>query len=200
MIGTEQGSSLQSLTVAGLSAHWAAIPDDGDIQSYQKMLDPQDQCYSSMLSEYDFIRMGIAILFNCPRSQRQGSGLFYGIDYPAFFKDFSDREVFEAWVMLHQRITENLSHALCLKRGWRSEQSELWKSSLSCRDTAWFSQLKLKRMMLYRPFTLFGQLLLRRDADFCKRNDHQPNYFYCFYRDRTKPYLEWKNGSMLPFL
>ena len=76
MIGTEQGSSLQSLTVAGLSAHWAAIPDDGDIQSYQKKLDPQDQCYSSMLSDYDFIRMGIAILFNCPEAKDKKAAFF----------------------------------------------------------------------------------------------------------------------------
>ncbi len=82
------------------------------VEEYEKEIAPDSQHYSSCMSDYGFTRMGIGnriqYFLIVPESKDTDLALFNGIDYPAFFKDFSDPDVFNACVMLHKREHKKL--------------------------------------------------------------------------------------------
>ena len=95
----------------------AEILNGGKIKDYELMNKPDDQQYSSILSDHGFSRMGIAnrlqyFLF-VPEIKDKTKGLFDNIDYIGLFKDLSDRDIFNAFLLLFKRdskkaFTENL--------------------------------------------------------------------------------------------
>ena len=91
--------------------------DDDSIEDYEKRLSADEQEYSSIMRDYGFTRMGIANRLQyyllVPEIKDTDKALFNGIDYTAFFKDFSDKAVFESCVFLNKRengkaFSENL--------------------------------------------------------------------------------------------
>jgi len=90
---------------------------DNSIEAYEKKLEKKEQRYSSIMSDYGFTRMGIAnrlpYFLLVPEIPDTETAFFEGLNYPAFFKDFSDEAVFRACVLLYKResekaFTENL--------------------------------------------------------------------------------------------
>ncbi len=98
-------------------AMFGHMPKDGSIEDYEKELGEQEQRYSSIMSDYGFTRMGVAnklqYFLLVPEIQNTDIAIFEGVDYLTFFKDFSDKDVFDACVLLNKResnkaFTENL--------------------------------------------------------------------------------------------
>lgn len=84
--------------------------DKGSIEDYEKEIDCSAQHYSSVMRDEGFTRMGIA---NCsqyfllvPNPRSTNDAYFNGVDYPAFFKNMSDKAFFDACVFLNQRDTK----------------------------------------------------------------------------------------------
>ena len=88
-------------------AMFGKMPKDGSIEDYEKELGKQEQRYSSIMSDYGFTRMGIAnklqYFLLVPEIQNTDTAIFEGVDYLTFFKDFSDKDVFDACVLLNRR-------------------------------------------------------------------------------------------------
>ncbi len=87
------------------------------IEDYEKDIAENAQHYSSIMTNHGFTRMGIAnrlqYFLIVPEPKDTDVAYFNGIDYPAFFKDFSDRDVFNACVFFNKRennkaFTENI--------------------------------------------------------------------------------------------
>ncbi len=80
------------------------------IEDYEREFDENDQQYSRILSDYGFTCMGIAnrsqYFLIVPDPKDTDTAYFNAIDYPAFFKDFSDKDVFDACVLLNKRDYE----------------------------------------------------------------------------------------------
>ena len=80
--------------------------DRGSIEDYEKKYE-SDQVYSSVMTDYGFTRMGIAdrlqYFLIVPEPKDSEAAFFNGIDYADFFKDFSDRDVFNACILLYKR-------------------------------------------------------------------------------------------------
>ena len=98
-------------------AMFGCIPDDRSIEDYEKDIGENEQRYSTIMSDDGFTRMGIAnrlqYFLIVPEIANTDKALFERIDYPSFFKDLSDKTLFEACIFLHKRegdkaFTENL--------------------------------------------------------------------------------------------
>ena len=92
------------------------MPEIRDIENYEKTLGNK-QLYSGVKRNEGFSLMGIAnrlqYFLLVPDIKDTESAFFEGIDYLSFFKDFSDKDVFDACVFLYKRehskaFTENL--------------------------------------------------------------------------------------------
>lgn len=88
-------------------AMFGNISEDDSVKDYQRKLGKTDQTYSSIMSDYGYTRMGIAnrlqYFLIVPEVQDKESAFFNGIDYTSFFKDFSDKVVFDTMIMLSKR-------------------------------------------------------------------------------------------------
>ncbi len=80
--------------------------DRGSIEDYEKEY-KSNQVYSSIMTDYGFTRMGIAdrlqYFLIVPEPKDTEAAFFNGIDYATFFKDFSDRDVLNACILLYKR-------------------------------------------------------------------------------------------------
>lgn len=81
--------------------------DRDSIEDYEKDTMENEQVYSSVLTDYGFTRMGIAnrlqYFLIVPEPKDTDAALFDGINYPAFFRDFADTDVFNAMLFLNKR-------------------------------------------------------------------------------------------------
>lgn len=86
---------------------WDSIADN------EKELGEHDQVYSSVVRDSGFTRMGIAnrlqYFLLVPDTKDTESAFFNGIDYPSLFADLSDKDVFDACVMLCKRENQSSS-------------------------------------------------------------------------------------------
>lgn len=80
---------------------WDSIADN------EKELGEHDQVYSSVVRDSGFTRMGVAnrlqYFLLVPDTKDAESAFFNGIDYVSLFADLSDKDVFDACVMLCRR-------------------------------------------------------------------------------------------------
>lgn len=91
--------------------------NSGRIKDYEKIMQTNEQRYSSIMSDHGFSRMGIAnrlqyFLF-VPEIKDAQTGLFDNIDYTKLFEYLSDKDIFNAFLLLFKRnskkaFTENL--------------------------------------------------------------------------------------------
>jgi transcriptional regulator with XRE-family HTH domain len=77
------------------------------LEVYEEDLPENAQEYSYILTNYGFTRMGIAnrlqYFLIVPEAKDTEVAYLNGIDYPSFFKDFSDRDFFNTCVFLSKR-------------------------------------------------------------------------------------------------
>ena len=95
----------------------AEIINGGKIKDYELMNEPDDQQYSSILSDHGFTRMGIAnrlqYFLYVPEIKDKEKGLFENINYTELFRELSDKDIFNSFLLLFKRdskkaFTENL--------------------------------------------------------------------------------------------
>ena len=83
--------------------------DDNNLEGYEKAIGRNEQHYSSVMCNEGFTLMGIANLRQyfllVPDPHSTNDAYFKDVDYPAFFKDMSDKTFFDACVFLNRRDT-----------------------------------------------------------------------------------------------
>lgn len=77
------------------------------IEDCENRIGAEEQEYSSIMRDNGFTRMGIAnklqYFLIVPDVKNPDDALLNGIDYTSFFKDFSDKSVFDACIFLNKR-------------------------------------------------------------------------------------------------
>ena len=169
--------------------------DDDDIAEYRRALDKNEQRYSSMLTDHGFTRMGIAnrlsYFLMVPEIEDTELALFNGIDYPAFFKDFSDREFFDACVMLNKRNHRKAFTAgLLVKRlGVTHERAMEIIQMLRKYDLIGITSIEMddetQEVYSFCPTPSFVALLI-----FARELIDKPRSFSFYSEMRDKPYLQ----------
>lgn len=165
------------------------------IEDYEQSIGETEQHYSSILNDYGFTRMGIAnrlqYFLIVPETKDTELAFFNGIDYPSFFKDFSDREVFNACVMLNKRDCKKAFTPLLLieKLGITLEKSNEILSMLSKYRMIYSSQIEMdngiQTVYYFNPTPSFIALLI-----FAREVIDTPSAFAYNSQRRGKPYLK----------
>lgn len=172
----------------------AEIINGGKIKDYELMNKPDDQQYSSILSDHGFTRMGIAnrlqyFLF-VPEIKDKNKGLFDNINYIEFFKDLSDNDIFNAFLLLFKRdskkaFTENL---FIKELNVDLEKTKEIVNVLTKYHLIKRTQIELddeiKDVYTFFPTPSFVSLLI-----FAKEIIEPPHSFSFFSEGRSKPYL-----------
>lgn len=172
----------------------AEIINGGKIKDYELMNKPDDQQYSSILSDHGFTRMGIAnrlqyFLF-VPEIKDKNKGLFDNINYIEFFKDLSDKDIFNAFLLLFKRdskkaFTENL---FIKELNVDLEKTKEIVNMLTKYHLIKRTQIELddeiKDVYTFFPTPSFVSLLI-----FAKEIIEPPHSFSFFSEGRSKPYL-----------
>jgi len=176
-------------------AMFGHMPKDGSIEDYEKELGKQEQRYSSIMSDYGFTRMGVAnklqYFLLVPEIQNTDIAIFEGVDYLTFFKDFSDKDVFDACVLLNKRdgnkaFTENLFIKNLKIEADKVKQiisvlekyNLLYKTQIEMDD-------ELQTVYNFKPTPSFIAFLI-----FAKEMIKTPNNFSYYSGGRSKPYLK----------
>lgn len=176
-------------------AMFGQMPKDGSIEDYEKELGKQEQRYSSIMSDYGFTRMGVAnrlqYFLLVPEIQNTDSAIFEGIDYLTFFKDFSDKDVFDACVLLNKRennkaFTENLFVKSLKIETDKAKQiivvlekyNLLYKTQIEM-DDATQTVYNFKPTPSFIAFLIFAREMIKT-----------PNSFSYYSGGRNKPYLK----------
>jgi len=170
------------------------FPRDGSVADYEKDLGKTEQRYSSILSDHGFTRMGIAnrlqYFLLVPDIKDAETAFFKGIDYPAFFKDFAERDVFDACVMLHRREEGKAFTAglLMKKLGLEPERAQQVLDILAkyrlIRETAIELDDSTQIVYHFNPTPSFAALLI-----FAREMIAPPKTFDYFQINKDKAYL-----------
>ncbi len=176
-------------------AMFGHMPKDGSIEDYEKELGEQEQRYSSIMSDYGFTRMGVAnklqYFLLVPEIQNTDIAIFEGVDYLTFFKDFSDKDVFDACVLLNKResnkaFTENLFVKNLKIEADKAKQiivilekyNLLYRTQIEMDDEP-------QTVYNFRPTPSFIAFLI-----FAREMIKTPNNFSYYSGGRNKPYLK----------
>ncbi len=176
-------------------AMFGHMPEDGSIEDYEKKLGKQEQQYSSILSDYGFTRMGVAnklqYFLLVPETQNTDTAFFEGVDYLTFFKDFSDKDVFDACVLLNKRegntaFTENLLVKNLKIEADKAKQiigvldkyNLIYKTQIEMDD-------EIQTVYNFKPTPSFIALLI-----FAREMIKTPGSFSYYMGGRNKPYLK----------
>ena len=172
----------------------AEIINGGKIKDYELMTKPDDQQYSSILSDHGFTRMGIAnklqYFLYVPEIKDKEKGLFENINYTEFFRDLSDEYVFNSFLLLFKRdskkaFTENLFV--------KELNVDLEKTKEIIRVLTKYHLIKktqielddeIKDVYTFFPTPSFVSLLI-----FAKEIIEPPHSFAFYSEGRAKPYL-----------
>lgn len=79
---------------------------EDSLEKYRDEYDKTSQIYSSVVRKWGFTRMGIvnrSQYFLIVPEAEDKTVAYFDVDYVSFFKDFSDKDVFDACVMLNKR-------------------------------------------------------------------------------------------------
>jgi transcriptional regulator with XRE-family HTH domain len=176
-------------------AMFGSVPKDGSIEDYEKELGKQEQRYSSIMSDHGFTRMGIAnrlqYFLLVPEIQNTDSAFFEGIDYLPFFKDFSDKDVFDACVFLNKRKSDKaFTENLLIKNlnvdkdratqiiGILEKYNLLYKTQIEMDD-------EVQTVYNFKPTPSFIAFLI-----FAREMIQSPNHFIYYSGGRNSPYLK----------
>lgn len=168
---------------------------DDDVAEYRRTLGKKEQRYSSMLTDYGFTRMGIANRLSyfllVPEIEDTETALFEGIDYPAFFKDMSDRDFFNACVLLNKRDHRKAFTAgLLVKRmGVTQERAmeilQMMRKYHLIGVTSIEMDDETQEVYTFRPTPSFVAFLI-----FARELIDRPRSFSFYSEMREKPYLQ----------
>ena len=175
-------------------ALFSSVPDDGSIADYEAKLEKTEQRYSSILSDYGFTRMGIAnrlqYFLLVPEVKDTEIAFFNGIDYPAFFRDLAERDVFDTCVLLHKREgNKAFTPSLLVKHMDVSAERAgeilaLLKKYNLIRTTHIELDDETQEVYSFNPTPSFVALLI-----FAREMIDPPGCFSYFCGGRMKPYL-----------
>jgi len=150
--------------------------------------------YSSMILDSGFTRMGITerlqYFLAVPKIADSQLTFFEGIDYPALFRDFAERDVFEACVMLHRRQEKKaftsglLVKTLGLERERAQEVIDTLKKYKLIGETAIELDDTTQIVYNFRPTPSFVAFLI-----FAREMIAPPNCFTYYGCDRKTPFL-----------
>ena len=154
-----------------------------------------DQVYSQVLVDSGYTEMG---LFNrmqyflvVPDAKDKDKALLQGVDYPAFFKVMSDRDVFNSLVFLHKRESRHLFTEQLLitevnltPQKAKEVMSELLRLHVVQKQIA---EVDGETMPLYRfqSSPSFVSMLI-----FAREMIDIPSNFYVYNNGRRKPFLK----------
>ncbi len=165
------------------------------IEDYEKEIDETAQHYSSVETDHGFTRMGVAnrlqYFLIVPETKDTDAAYFHGIDYPAFFKDFSDEDVFNACVLLHQREHKKAFTPLLLVKtmGMTPEKSNKVLEILKKYSLVYTTQIEMddevQTVYHFSPTPSFIALLI-----FAREVIDKPRVFCYSCQNRGKPYLK----------
>ncbi len=172
----------------------AEIINGGKIKDYELMNKPDDQQYSSILSDHGFTRMGIAnklqYFLYVPEIKDKKKGLFENINYTEFFRELSDKDIFNSFLLLFKRdskkaFTENLFvKELNVDLAKTKEIIKMLTKYHLIKKTQIELDDEIKDVYTFFPTPSFVSLLI-----FAKEIIEPPHSF-AFYSDgRAKPYL-----------
>ncbi len=176
-------------------ALFGTIPQDGCIEDYEKEIAEQEQRYSSVITDHGFTRMGIAnrlqYFLLVPEIKDTEAALFDGIDYLSFFKDFSDRDVFNACVMLNKRESHKaFTHNILVKNlGIEPDKAvqvfEILEKYNLLRQTQIDMDDEIQTVYSFNPTPSFVAFLI-----FAREMIKTPNSFTYYNIERGKPYFK----------
>lgn len=172
----------------------AEIINGGKIKDYELAINPEEQQYSSILSDHGFTRMGIAnrlqyFLF-VPEIKNKEIGLFDNIDYTELFKSLSDKDIFHSLLLLFKRdskkaFTENLFvKELNVDLEKAKEIIKVLTKYHLIKKTQIELDDEIKDVYTFFPTPSFVSLLI-----FAKEIIEPPHRFAFYSEGRAKPYL-----------
>ena len=169
--------------------------EDSSIEDYEKEISTDAQHYSSIMQNDGFTRMGIAnrsqYFLIVPEPKRTDKAYFNGIDYPAFFKDISDDDFWNACVYLNKRDCQKaFTTALFInKLGINAEKTEEILSKLKKYKMVYSTQIEMddeiQTVYHFSPTPSFIALLI-----FAREIIEKPEIFAYYCGGRETPYLE----------
>ncbi len=172
----------------------AEIINGGKIKDYELMNKPDDQQYSSILSDHGFTRMGIANrlqYFLCvPEIKDTQKGLLENINYTELFRDLSDKDIFNSFLLLFKRdskkaFTESLfARELNVDLVKTKEIITVLTKYHLIKKTQIELDDDIKEVYTFFPTPSFVSLLI-----FAKEIIDPPHNFAFYSEGRAKPYL-----------
>lgn len=166
-----------------------------DIEEFMSGFPKVDQTYSSIMNESGFTRMGIAnriqYFLLVPTIKDSNVALLNGIDYCSFFKDFSDKDVFNACLMLHKRESANAFTPMLLVKhmGVTVERAQEIMDVLAKWHLIHSTQIEmddeLQKVYTFRATPSFVALLI-----FAREMIDPPNHFNYYSGGVHAPYLK----------
>ncbi len=174
---------------------YAKASDTGDLTEYENDLKENDQMYSSMLTDNGFTHMGIAnrlqYFLVVPDPKDCNTAYFEGVDYITLFKELSDKDVFDAFVMLNKRdYKKGFTPNLFVKNiGVSLEKANEIISILSKYYLVNSTEVEMddETQTVYRflPTPSFPALLI-----FAREIIKKPNHFAYYTENRKEPYFK----------
>lgn len=165
------------------------------IEDYEKEIGTDAQHYSSIMQNDGFTRMGIAnrsqYFLIVPEPQSTDDAYFKGIDYPAFFRDFSDEDFWNACVYLNKRAFQKaFTRALFInKLGINDEKAKEILSKLKKYKMVYSTQIEMddeiQTVYHFNPTPSFIALLI-----FAREIIEKPEIFAYYSGGRDTPYLK----------
>lgn len=164
------------------------------LEEIRQSIGDGNQTYSSIVCDSGFTRVGIGnrlpYFLLVPESKNKEKAFFDGIDYTAFFKDFSDQNVFDAMVILNKRIHQKAFTANLLVKVMDIDKDTaadiiriLQKYSL-----IHVTQIEMddeeQEIYTFNPTPSFIALLI-----FAREIIDRPNNFSYYMGNRNQPYL-----------
>ena len=170
-------------------------PKDGRIEDYERELGEPEQRYSSVVMDNGFTRMGIAnrlqYFLLVPEIQNTEAAFFDNVNYTEFFKDFSDKDFFNACVMLNKRESQKAFTTCLLEKNLKIEKEKairiiavlerynlLKKTQIETDD-------EIQTVYNFMPTPSFIAFLI-----FAKEMINPPGSFSYYIGGRSKPYLK----------
>lgn len=165
------------------------------VEEFEKGLETNMQTYSSVISNSGFTRMGVAnrsqYFLIVPEPKDTEKAYLTEVDYPSFFKDFSDKYFWNACVFLNKRDSQKaFTESIFVKNfGISVEKAREILSTLKKYKMVYSTLIEMddeiKVVYHFRPTPSFAALLI-----FAQELINEPDNFNYYSERRDKPYLK----------
>ena len=165
------------------------------VEEFEKGLETNMQTYSSVISNSGFTRMGVAnrsqYFLIVPEPKDAEKAYLTEVDYPSFFKDFSDEDFWNACVFLNKRDSQKaFTESIFVKNfGISVEKAQEILSTLKKYKMVYSTLIEMddeiNTVYHFRPTPSFAALLI-----FAQELINEPDNFNYYSERRDKPYLK----------